>query len=610
MNLSIRWKVALSALVAATLGLAVAGWLALDSIERLELARLEEALATRTGLALLSLQPHLQTNAPAPGGRLQAHAMELSRRALARVTVITRTGLVLADSDTPEADLARLDNHATRPEVAQALMGQRGTHVRLSQTTGKRMFYFATPMRGNDDSIIAAIRLALPLTEVEARIDDLKRALGIAFGVALAVSTALSVLLARGLTRPFSEMADVARQVAAGALGRRIITPSRDEIGVLGATFNQMADRLETMLREVSEDRGQLLAVLTSMVEGVIVLDCRGKILQVNPALERMLMIQSPDVRGRLYGEVIRHHEFNELVTRVLETRQHYAGEMTLAPSGRTFHVEASVAGSRRENEPCAIFVFHDVTALRRLEKVRKDFVANVSHELRTPLTSIKGYVEALLDGAKDDPEAAPRFLRIVLSQADRLNLILDDLLQLSQIESGEALFKREPIRLDAIVDRTLALIKPLADKKGHRITVDLPADLPSVYGDEQRLVQVMTNLLDNAVKYTPERGTIHIAARPAMAGPRRLPGLDQPLHQVVEVTVSDTGLGIPEADRPRVFERFYRVDKARSRELGGTGLGLAIVKHIIEGHDGRIWVEGHEPRGSRFVFQLPTAGG
>jgi len=393
-------------------------------------------------------------------------------------------------------------------------------------------------------------------------------------------------------------MAAVARKLADGTLGHRIPVTTGDEVGVLARTMNQMADQLESKIREVSEDRAQLLAMLASMVEGIMVLDCRGTVLQVNPALERMFMVWGREARGRAHWEVIRHHDFNELAKRALETRQNQSGEITMALSGRTFRVEASVAGGQRENEACAVLVFHDITALRRLEKVRKDFVANVSHELRTPLTSIKGYVEALLDGAKDDPDQTVRFLDIILKQSDRLNLILEDLLQLSRIESGEVSFKRDPVDLSAVVDRTLALIKPLADKKGHAVTVAIPPDLPPAAGDEEQLVQVLTNLLDNAVKYTPPQGSIHIAGQSAK---------DSPLS-MVELSVTDTGLGIPEADRPRIFERFYRVDKARSRELGGTGLGLSIVKHIVEAHGGQIWVEGNHPVGSRFVVRLPTS--
>jgi two-component system phosphate regulon sensor histidine kinase PhoR len=248
------------------------------------------------------------------------------------------------------------------------------------------------------------------------------------------------------------------------------------------------------------------------------------------------------------------------------------------------------------------ILVFHDMTELRRLEIIRKDFVANVSHELRTPLTSIKGYIEALLDGAKDDPETSTKFLDIILKQSDRLNLILEDLLQLSKIESGQVQFKREPLHIQGVIERTLAMIKPLADKKGHRLVSFVEDNLPAVLGDEDRLMQVLSNLLDNAVKYTPEKGTIAVAAHPVSDD------AEQPaLVTAVELRVTDTGIGIPEMDRPRVFERFYRVDKARSRELGGTGLGLAIVRHIVEGLGGRVWVEGNAPTGSRFVVRLPV---
>jgi two-component system phosphate regulon sensor histidine kinase PhoR len=603
MTLPIRWKITLSALVAITVGLVAAGWLALRSIERLELARLEETLTSRTALAAVSLQRPVETDSVlASTSELHMMVKTISEHALARVTVIRPDGVVLADSETAYEAVAHLENHRTRPEVAQILDGGRGTDIRVSATTGKRMFYLALPIRSSDGRLLAIIRLALPMTALDARIRDLEHALGVAFGIALIVAAILSVFLSRGLTRPLSDMAAVARQLAAGSLHKRIATTARDEVGILGNALDHMADQLESTIREVTEDRAQLLAVLSSMAEGVMVLDYRGVVLQVNSALERTFRIDNATARGRTYQEVIRLQELNELVMKVLETKLSRSTEITTIPSGRTLHVEASVAGGRRENEACAVLVFHDVTAIRRLEKVRKDFVANVSHELRTPLTSIKGYVEALLDGMKDNPDEARRFLHIILNQSDRLNLILDDLLQLSQIESGQVQFKRDPVSLGSVVERTVALIRPLVDKKRHHLTVSLPDTLPRVLADEERLVQVLTNLLDNAVKYTADGGTIAIAVR-------RLDATrDERSSDLVELTVSDNGIGIPEADRPRVFERFYRVDKARSRELGGTGLGLAIVKHIVEGHGGQIWVEPNQPMGTRFVMTLPVA--
>lgn len=603
MTIPIRWKITLSALVAITVGLLAAGWLALRSIERLELTRLEETLTSRTALAAVSLQRPVETDSSTSASQLQTMVKTVGGHARARVTVIGPDGVVLADSETADEAVAHLENHRSRPEIAQAISNGRGTDIRVSATTGKRMLYLALPIRSSDGRVLAIIRLALPMTALDARIRDLEQALGVAFGIALMVAAVLSILLSRGLTRPLSDMAGVARQLAAGSLRQRIATTARDEIGILGNALDHMADQLESTIREVTEDRAQLLAVLSSMAEGVMVLDCRGVVLQLNSALERTFLIHNTTARGRTYQEVIRLQELNQLVLNVLETRQNRSAEITTMPGGHTLHVEASVAGGRRENEACVVLVFHDVTAIRRLEKVRKDFVANVSHELRTPLTSIKGYVEALLDGMKDNPDEALRFLHIILNQSDRLNLILDDLLQLSQIESGQVLFKRDPVSLKSVVERTVALIQPLVDKKGHRLIVSIPDTLPCVSGDEERLVQVLTNLLDNAVKYTANGGTIAIAAHRVDATGNERPS------ELVELTVSDNGIGIPETDRPRVFERFYRVDKARSRQLGGTGLGLAIVKHIVEGHGGQIWAEANESIGTRFVVRLPSAG-
>ena len=263
--------------------------------------------------------------------------------------------------------------------------------------------------------------------------------------------------------------------------------------------------------------RSQLLAMLTSMVEGVMVLDRRGRVLQINPALERMFDVTRMEARGHPFSDVFRHPQLDTLVSTVLTNRINEEDEILLHPSGRRLHIEASVTDCDRENEACAILVFHDTTELRRLEIIRKDFfVANVSHELRTPLpSSIKGYIEALLDGAKDDPETNTKFLDIILKQSDRLNLILEDLLQLSKIESGQVQFRREPLHIQGVIERTLAMIKPLADKKGHRLVSFVEDNLPAVLGDEDRLIQVLSNLLDNAVKYTPENGTITVAAHP-----------------------------------------------------------------------------------------------
>ncbi|MBX3236582.1 MAG: HAMP domain-containing protein [Nitrospiraceae bacterium] len=604
MTLGIRWKVALGTLAAVMVGLAVAGGLAIRSAEQTELRRTADMLNVRVALVGTSLRPLFdQSGATAPPAILHATVQELSQQSHARITVIRQDGNVLADSAIPPTGLATIENHLSRPEVAQAIATGSGTDIRASQTTGERTYYVAVPLARPDrmNPGVPIVRLGLPLTTIDERIAHIQRDLAAAFGVAFLTAMALSVWVSRTLTKPLSEIASVARQLAGGTPGVRISTTSTDEVGLLAQTLNHMTDELEAKIKEVSDDRAQLLAMLIAMVEGVMVLDYRGVVVQVNPALERMLSLELTESRGRPFGELIRHEGLSALVSSVLQTRTGQGGEITLTPSGRCLRIEASIAGGSREQEAYAVFVFHDITDLRRLEKIRKDFVANVSHELRTPLTSIKGYVEALMDGGKNDPDTATAFLEIIMKQSNRLNLILDDLLQLSQIESGQLHFRQEPVDVRALVERTVAVIKPLADKKQHQIELGLPEDLPFVNGDEERLAQVFINLLDNAVKYTPAQGHIVVGVR--------VPRDRHQNHEVgtIDIMVADSGIGIPEADRPRVFERFYRVDKARSRELGGTGLGLAIVKHIVEAHGGHVWVEANKPRGSRFIVRLPA---
>jgi two-component system phosphate regulon sensor histidine kinase PhoR len=605
MTLSIRWKVTIATLFALACGFVVAELLAARSLEEQELAQSHQTLEVRTNLIAFDLRSLLRVSTTLPATvQLQSIVRELDSRALARVTLIDSDGKVLADSAVPDRDLSAVENHRTRPEIERAAATGSGMDLRSSQTTGERTLYRAVRLDDpGQTSPPIYLRLGLPMTTLDEELSKLKRNLMLAFASAFMIAVGLSIWLAGSLTKPLLDMAATARQLAAGNHTVHIRTSSHDEVGILADTLNHMTDELKSKIEELSEDRSQLLAMLTSMVEGVMVLDYRGRVLQVNPALERMFGVRRAETRGRQFSELFRHPELNQLVSNVLASRVGQEDEIVLAQSGRCLHIEASVAGGQQENEACAVLVFHDITELRRLENIRKDFVANVSHELRTPLTSIKGYVEALLDGDKDDPDTTVRFLDIILKQSDRLNLILEDLLQLSKIESGQVQFEREPLHIGSVVERTLAMIKPLADKKHHRLIAQVSSDLPLVSGDQERLVQVLANLVDNAIKYTPERGQITVAAR-------RIPtsGNNTDAHPAgVELSVADTGIGIPEQDRPRVFERFYRVDKARSRELGGTGLGLAIVKHIVEGHGGQVWVEGNWPTGSRFVVWLPA---
>lgn len=604
MTWSIRWKVAVGTLAAVTFGLLIAGVMGVRTLERQSLTQMGEVLETKAKLVEYGFHPLFlsPTSALSPSV-LHKRAHELGNRASARVTLIAADGTVLADSAIREADLSTVENHRSQPEIQQAFSSGHGEDIRPGHTTGDRTMYRAILLRPPQGGAPVVVRVGMPLAVLNHEMSGLQQQLFLALGIAFLISLALSVWLAHSITKPLSDIVTAARQFSPGYHPFHIKTAARDEIGLLAATLNQMADHLHTKIDELSEDRAQLLAVLTSMVEGVMVLDPRGHVLQMNPALERMFGISRVEARGRPCVELFRHQQLNDLVTTILRTRALHEDEIVLPLTGRCLQIEASPAGGERDNEACVVLVFHDITELRRLEKIRKDFVANVSHELRTPLTSIKGYVEALLDGAKDDPAASAKFLDIILKQSDRLNLIIEDLLELSKIESGRVSLKEEPLMLRSVIDRTLSMIKPIADKKRHRLMTTIEPSLPPIAGDEDRLVQVLTNLLDNAIKYTPAGGTITVTAKPVSA----VRNAEQP-EGSIDLSVADTGIGIPEQDRPRVFERFYRVDKARSRELGGTGLGLAIVKHIVEGHGGHVWVEANHPQGSRFVVRLPLS--
>jgi two-component system phosphate regulon sensor histidine kinase PhoR len=605
MTWSIRWKVLIGTLVAVACGLLITGVMTVQALERQRLAQLGEVLEAKTKLVEYGFQSLfiIGESSSLPPAQLQETARDLGSRAAALVTLIAVDGTVLADSAVQGAELS-IEDPNTRPEIDQAISTGQGQDIRSSHTTGERTMYRAVLMKTAKETLPLVVRVGLPMVGLDRELSEVREHLFLALGLAIVVALTLSVWLEHSITKPLSDIALAARQLGAGNHTLRIRTTAQDEVGLLASTLNHITDQLQAKIDELSEDRTQLLAVLTSMVEGVMVLDYRGHVLQVNPALERMFGISRIEARGRPCTELFRHQQLNELIAFILQSPAHHQDEIVLPLTGRCLQIEASPAGGKRENEACVVLVFHDITELRRLEKIRTDFVANVSHELRTPLTSIKGYVEALLDGAKEDPAASANFLSIILKQSDRLNLIIEDLLELSKIESGRISMKEEPLELQALVERTLSMIKPMADKNRHHLVTAIMPFLPPVAGDEGRLAQVLGNLLDNAIKYTPAGGTITVSAALAPS-----PRTSERPATAIDLSVADTGIGIPEQDRPRVFERFYRVDKARSRELGGTGLGLAIVKHIVEGHGGHVWVEANHPQGSRFVVRLPLEG-
>ena len=417
--------------------------------------------------------------------------------------------------------------------------------------------------------------------------------LSIATGLGIGVALSISTFFSRRLIPPLQEMVGWAQKLSKGQPVEKIRVVTEDELADMTAALNEMAQELQLKIQTLSGERTQLAAILSGMVEGVMILDRHGTILMINTALETMFQLIASDVVGRSSMEVLRHSSLIEFIKRTLERQTSQSKELLIrTPQERFFHVQASVAPTGHDQENCGVLVFHDITGIKHLERVRRDFVANVSHELKTPLTAIKGYIEALLDGAKDDPKHSVEFLKILMRHTDRLNNIIADLLTLSQIESGQYRWKREPVTISDLIESVARMLRPLAEKKQQRLSTTVPKELPPVSGDPEKLTQALMNLVENAIKYTPEKGKITVEATQG--------------EREIEITVTDTGLGISPKDLQPIFERFYRVDLARSRELGGTGLGLSIVKHIVESHGGTVRVQSQSGKGSRFTIHVP----
>jgi two-component system, OmpR family, phosphate regulon sensor histidine kinase PhoR len=505
----------------------------------------------------------------------------------ARVTVIARDGEVTGDSEVSGAELARLENHLERPEVQQALHKGIGSAIRYSATLHTDMMYLAVPFGTG-----GIVRLALPLSEVDKTKSGLQKSLAAAFAAVVLLSLFLSYLISHLSSRNLREMAATASRIGRGELGTRVPVRSSDELGELANVLNDMARRIEGQMERISSEKNRLDAILVGMGEGVMVTDADAVVTLVNPAFCD-LFGTGAGVQGRQVLEISRHPDLFAACREVLSERRERRQEITLTAGKTTLvhWVPLLENGTLRG----AVAVFHDISALKRVEQIRRDFVANVSHELRTPVTVIKGYAETLLSGAlASDPARSAHFLGIIDKHAQRLSTLIGDLLALSELESGEIVMQPEPVQLERAVQQALQLLELKSEEKGVTVKSQGLQNLPEVSADRSRLDQVLINLLDNAIKYSREGGTVTVSA------------VDE--GGMVRVSVRDTGIGIPQKDLPRLFERFYRVDEARSRERGGTGLGLSIVKHIVQAHGGAVLVQSTPGEGAEFSFTLHKA--
>ncbi|HEU4369217.1 MAG TPA: ATP-binding protein [Methylomirabilota bacterium] len=526
---------------------------------------------------------------------LSAFVRRAARPTESRVTLIDPDGRVLADSDVVPPELGRLENHRDRPEVRAALDGRVGRAQRTSGSVGVPLLYVALPV-ADGGRVLGVLRLALPLSAVTATYDELHRVMLAGGLVALAVAFGIGVFVAGRVTRPVVEMQAIARQMSEGQFAVRAPVRSTDELGALGRALNVMVLRLREQIAKLEAERAKATAILDGMVEGVIAVDGQECILLMNERARAMFGVGQGRGDGKPFLEVIRNADLHEIFRSGRTAGDVFRRELRLIhPVDRTLRVTAVPLRLAGE-EPGLVLVVDDVTELRRLEHVRTEFIANVSHELRTPLTAIQGYLETLLGGALEEREHARRFVEIAFRHTERLGRLLNDLTDLSNIELGKVSLRLAATPLGPVVDAVLEIVAAKARDGGVALHADVSPVL-SVQADHDRLLQILINLVDNAVKYTPAGGAVTVRARATADGR-------------VETGVSDTGVGIPRADLPRITERFYRVDKARSRELGGTGLGLAIVRHLVLAHGGEMTIESEEGRGTTVRVTLPAGSG
>jgi len=548
------------------------------------LKRIQQDLERNGRLVHLLAAPLLAAT-PLNTNEVNRLAHTLGRQTNLRITLITRDGTVVGESDKPPHELTQIENHLLRPEVQDALHRGIGIARRHSDTIHQDLLYLALPaLPPGARTPQGIVRVAIPLQTIAETTRHVRRTVAAASLIVGCIATPWLFWLARRYSQPIDAMCQLARRVARGDFQGRAPYHIGGELGELARAFNDMSQQLESRLRELNEEKAGLAAILSSMTEGVLVTDAAGRIRLLNRALRQQFQL-TDDTIGKTVLEVFRNVELEKLAAR--------PGTKELAfhtPSDQIFAVNAAAL----QNNTGIVMVFHDITRLKQLENLRTEFVANVSHELRTPLSIIKGYVETLLDEHPPDPTTTQQFLATIQRHSQRLERLVEDLLHISALESQRATLDLTPLNLREIADSVLTELSRPSREKNMTITIEIPDSLPPARGDRERLRQVFTNLLDNAIKYTPAGGHIVISARET--------------NGEIHCCVADNGPGIAAEHLPRIFERFYRVDKARSRELGGTGLGLSIVKHIVQAHGGRVWAESTPGQGSRFCFTLPRA--
>lgn len=518
--------------------------------------------------------------------RLDFLAKNWSEHLDARVTLISSDGTVLGES---HEDREQMENHLERIEVQQAIAEGRGMSIRFSRTVGYEMMYVAVPVvvAGTE---IGFARVALPLVEIDANVDQLQRSIFVATLLAAILAIMIAFAITQYTTRPLVELTGAVKTIAMQGPQAKLIPTTKDEIGQLARAFNDMRRQLRNQFSNLEKERSKLAAVLEQMTDGLLIVDDQGKVQLMNPAAERMFGVSIAAAIGNSLAEALRHHQIVDLWQRSRKTGEGQVEAIEISTrrmffQGVAIPLEEALPGN-------TLLLFQDLTHVRHLETVRRDFISNISHELRTPLASLKALTETLQEGALEDPAAARRFLSRIETEVDSLALMVQELLELSRIESGKVplhFTAASPINL---LTNAADRLRLQAERSGLTWEIEISEDIPDVFADPPRLEQVIVNLLHNAIKFTSRDGKIVLKA--------------EPYNGMVLFVIKDSGVGISKEDLPRIFERFYKTDKARAS--GGTGLGLSISRHLVEAHGGRIWAESREGKGSSFYFTIPIA--
>lgn len=581
------WQLYLPYLIITILALVMVSWYASHSLRSFYYEEVAGDLKSRTQLAGQQILAALNQQKFEDVDRL---CKTFGRSASIRLTVILPDGRVVGDSDQQPA---RMENHSDRPEFIQAMKGQIGKSVRFSDTLGRNMMYVAVGLKEQDQTT-AVVRGSLSVMAVDRVLTDIYAKITVA-GVVIVVCVAgITLIISRKITRPIEEMRDAARQFAAGTLDRRVPVPDSAELAELANALNETAVRLQQTIRTVTRERNRLEAILSSMAEGVIAVDSSERVVSINKAAGTLLGIDIAPADGRNIEEVVRNIDIQRFLKIALASSTPAEEDIVLSGERPVLlHLRGTCLTDQKGNKTGAVIVLSDMTRIRHLEGIRRDFVANVSHELRTPITSIKGFVETLLEGAINEPAQAQRFLKIIDDHTDRLIAIIEDLLSLSRLEeNGQTrMIAFEQTKVRPVLASAIKLSEPKAADKHIKIELGCEDQIEAPM-NATLLEQAVFNLVDNAIKYSSPQSEVHLSV--------------QKDDKEVRIAVKDFGCGIEKPHLERIFERFYVVDKARTRKLGGTGLGLSIVKHIIQLHGGSVTVESTLCRGSIFTLHLP----